>query len=104
MEGFRFGLNTKTTAKNNFETHGRPSNPLQAFESFDAGQYLRYSLEAMQLSTQQVSALTALRELFGERVTTSAAAREAHGRSESYHASHLPDLVVFPESTAEVVD
>ena len=43
-----------------------------------------------------------LRALLGERVTDAAAARDAHGRSESYHAPHPPDLVVFPQSTAEV--
>jgi D-lactate dehydrogenase (cytochrome) len=48
--------------------------------------------------------LAALRTRFGERATAALAAREAHGRSESYHAPHLPDAVVFPETTAEVVD
>jgi D-lactate dehydrogenase (cytochrome) len=46
----------------------------------------------------------ALRARLGERVTNAAAARDAHGRSESYHAPHPPDLVAFPESTAEVVE
>jgi D-lactate dehydrogenase (cytochrome) len=46
--------------------------------------------------------LSALRALLGDRVTDATAAREAHGRSESYHASHPPDAVVFPQSTAEV--
>jgi D-lactate dehydrogenase (cytochrome) len=45
-----------------------------------------------------------LRARFGERATDARAAREAHGRSESYHAPHLPDAVVYPDSTAEVVD
>jgi D-lactate dehydrogenase (cytochrome) len=48
--------------------------------------------------------VTALRARFGERVTDAPAAREAHGRSESHHAPHLPDAVVFPEDTAEVID
>ena len=48
--------------------------------------------------------LAALRARLGDRVTDAAAAREAHGRSELYHDSHPPDLVVFPESTAEVVE
>jgi D-lactate dehydrogenase (cytochrome) len=47
--------------------------------------------------------LTALRARLGDRATDAAAARDAHGRSESYHASHPPDFVVFPESTAEVL-
>jgi D-lactate dehydrogenase (cytochrome) len=50
------------------------------------------------------SLLEQLRTRFGERVTDALAAREAHGKSESYHAPHLPDLVAYPESTAEVVD
>ena len=54
--------------------------------------------------TVLTEALAALRARFRERVTVTAAAREAHGRSESYHAPHLPDAVVFPASTAEVVD
>jgi D-lactate dehydrogenase (cytochrome) len=48
--------------------------------------------------------LVALRARFGEHVSDAAAVREAHGRSESYHASHLPDVVVFPQSTAEAAD
>ena len=46
--------------------------------------------------------LASLRARFGDRVTDALAAREAHGRSESYHAPHLPDLVVFPDNTGEV--
>jgi D-lactate dehydrogenase (cytochrome) len=48
----------------------------------------------------------ALRELaafLGNRLTTSPAILERHGRDESYHTPHSPDAVVFPESTAEVV-
>ncbi|HEV2545839.1 MAG TPA: FAD-binding protein, partial [Stellaceae bacterium] len=43
-----------------------------------------------------------LRERFGERVSTSAAVREQHGKDESYHAPAPPDAVVFAQSTAEV--
>ena len=46
--------------------------------------------------------LGALRALIGERATDAAAVREAHGRSEAYHAPQPPDLVAFPETTAEV--
>ena len=52
----------------------------------------------------EAGVLAALRALLGDRVTDAAAIREAHGRSESYHAPHPPDLVVFPESTAEVAE
>ena len=46
--------------------------------------------------------MTHLRALIGERATDAVAVREAHGRSEAYHAPHPPDLVAFPETTAEV--
>ena len=46
--------------------------------------------------------IEALREIVGERLSTSAAVREQHGRDESYHAPHPPDVVVFAESTGEV--
>ena len=46
--------------------------------------------------------LDALCALIGERATDAAAVRDAHGRSEAYHAPHPPDLVAFPETTAEV--
>ena len=46
--------------------------------------------------------IEALREVVGERLSTSAAVREQHGRDESYHAPHPPDVVVFAESTEEV--
>ena len=46
--------------------------------------------------------IAALRDLLGERLSTSEAVREQHGHDESYHESHAPDLVVFPQSTEEV--
>jgi D-lactate dehydrogenase (cytochrome) len=46
--------------------------------------------------------LAALRALIGERATDAAAVREAHGRSEAYHAPQPPEIVAFPETTAEV--
>jgi D-lactate dehydrogenase (cytochrome) len=44
-----------------------------------------------------------LRQLVGDRVSTSAAVCEQHGRDESYHAAHAPDAVAFVRSTEEVV-
>jgi D-lactate dehydrogenase (cytochrome) len=41
--------------------------------------------------------------LFGERVSFTLAMREQHGASESHYLTSLPDAVVFPLSTEEVV-
>ena len=50
------------------------------------------------------SVLAELEALLGERVSTSAAVREHHGKDESYFPYALPDAVVFVESTEEVRD
>ena len=47
--------------------------------------------------------LRELAALLGDRLTSSPAVLERHGQDESYHAPCLPDAVVFPESTGEVV-
>ncbi|MGE3936717.1 MAG: FAD-linked oxidase C-terminal domain-containing protein, partial [Rhodospirillaceae bacterium] len=44
----------------------------------------------------------ALKALLGERVSTARAVRDQHGKDESWHPVHAPDVVVFPASTAEV--
>ena len=44
-----------------------------------------------------------LRDLFGDRLHLDEAMRRQHGASESHFASVLPDAVVFPHSTEEVV-
>ncbi len=46
--------------------------------------------------------LDELRALLGDRLTTSAAVREQHGRDESFHAPVSPDAVAFARSTDEV--
>ena len=46
--------------------------------------------------------LASLRELFGDRLSTSQAMREHHGRDESSYDPMLPDAVVFAHSTEEV--
>lgn len=46
--------------------------------------------------------LASLRELFGDRFSTSQAMREHHGRDESSYDPMLPDAVVFAHSTEEV--
>ena len=50
------------------------------------------------------SVLTELKALLGDRVSTSAAVREHHGKDESYFPYALPDAVVFRHSTEEVRD
>ncbi|OGA40734.1 MAG: 2-hydroxy-acid oxidase [Betaproteobacteria bacterium RIFCSPLOWO2_12_FULL_68_19] len=50
------------------------------------------------------SVLEELRALLGERVSTSAAVREHHGKDESYFPYAPPDAVVFVKSTDEVRD
>ncbi len=50
------------------------------------------------------SVTTELRALLGDRVSTSAAVREHHGKDESYFPYALPDVVVFARSTEEVRD
>ena len=48
------------------------------------------------------SLLAALRQLLGDRLSTSPAVCTQHGKDESYHAPHPPDAVAFPRSTEEV--
>src|SRR5688500_3820890 len=50
------------------------------------------------------SVVAELKALLGERVSTSAAVREHHGKDESYCPYALPDAVVFPQTTEEVRD
>jgi D-lactate dehydrogenase (cytochrome) len=49
------------------------------------------------------SLLTSLRQLFGDRLSTSAAVCAQHGKDESYHPPYAPDAVVFVRNTDEVV-
>ncbi len=46
--------------------------------------------------------LDGLRALLGDRATVARGVLDQHGRSEAYHAIAPPDIVVFPETTAEV--
>ena len=47
--------------------------------------------------------IAALREIFGDRFTTSQAIREHHGKDESAFPIAAPDAVVFPQTTEEAV-
>src|SRR5690606_38530566 len=45
----------------------------------------------------------ALREYLKEdQISVNETVRELHGRDESYHSMKLPDIVVFPETAAQV--
>ncbi|HEY5896164.1 MAG TPA: FAD-linked oxidase C-terminal domain-containing protein [Burkholderiales bacterium] len=46
--------------------------------------------------------ITGLKKIAGDRVLTAKAVREQHGRDESYHPAHAPDVVVKAGSTDEV--
>lgn len=46
--------------------------------------------------------VAALAALLGDRLSTSADERAHHGRDESYHAPHPPDVVAYPASVEEV--
>ncbi len=50
------------------------------------------------------SVVAELKALLGDRVSTSAAVREHHGKDESYFPYALPDAVVFVKTTEEVRD
>src|ERR1700675_1770998 len=50
------------------------------------------------------SVISELRALLGDRVSTSAAVREHHGKDESYFPYAPPDVVVYVKSTEEVRD
>src|SRR3954462_470159 len=50
------------------------------------------------------SVLSELQALMGERVSTSSAVREHHGKDESYFPYALPDAVVYVATTEEVRD
>jgi D-lactate dehydrogenase (cytochrome) len=59
----------------------------------------------MNVARELDAALAAdLRQRFGDRVTTSRAVRDHHGKDESYFPHAPPDAVVFPRSTEEVRD
>jgi len=47
--------------------------------------------------------LAELRQLLGDRLSTSGSVCAQHGKDESYHAPHAPDAVAFARNTEEVV-
>jgi D-lactate dehydrogenase (cytochrome) len=49
-------------------------------------------------------AIAELKQRFGQRVSTTPAVLEQHGKDWTWNPGHNPDAVVFPESTEEVVE
>lgn len=47
-------------------------------------------------------AIAALREILGDRITTSKPDLELHGRNEAHYPAMPPDAVAYPDNTAEV--
>jgi D-lactate dehydrogenase (cytochrome) len=66
-------------------------------------QHLTQDLPPMTTSARVLDPLlTELRELLGERLSTSEAVRQQHGKDESFHEVAPPDAVAFANSTDEV--
>lgn len=60
---------------------------------------------ASRLTPQATSAaIDALRQLLGDRLSTTGAVRQQHGKDESWNQPFPPDAVAFPETTEEVVE
>ncbi|MDJ0947653.1 MAG: FAD-linked oxidase C-terminal domain-containing protein [Alphaproteobacteria bacterium] len=57
---------------------------------------------AQAAESPNAAAIEELRTLLGDRLSTSAAVREQHGKDESFHEAVPPDAVAFAESTEEV--
>src|ERR1700756_673762 len=57
---------------------------------------------ALRREPLDASLLASLRQLLGDRVSTSTAICAHHGKDESYHTPHPPDAVAFAHSTEEV--
>jgi D-lactate dehydrogenase (cytochrome) len=63
---------------------------------------LAMTTTVLQRSPLNPALLAALRQRLGDRLSTSAAVCEQHGKDESYHTPHAPDAVAFAHSTEEV--
>jgi D-lactate dehydrogenase (cytochrome) len=60
--------------------------------------------DAMGAPVSAETAVVRLNEIIGARATIARGVLDDHGRSEAYHASRPPDVVVFPETTQEVAE
>ncbi len=62
-----------------------------------------WSLSAQRVPAERMeAAITAARNLLGERLSTNAALREQHGHGEGPVRPHLPDAVAFVETVEEI--
>ncbi len=57
----------------------------------------------MEMPTGIAATLDRLAAIVGSRATVARGVLDQHGRSEAYHVHRPPDVVVFPETTQEVV-
>jgi D-lactate dehydrogenase (cytochrome) len=55
-------------------------------------------------STEVNACIEELSAMLGERLSTSAAVREHHGKDITHHPGHAPDAVVFAQSTEDVAE
>src|SRR5271170_1522713 len=62
----------------------------------------KMTTKGLERSPLNPALLAALRQRLGDRLSTSAAVCEQHGKDESYHTPHAPDAVAFVRSTEEV--
>jgi D-lactate dehydrogenase (cytochrome) len=60
--------------------------------------------DAMGLPITAAAIVDRLAEMVGPRATIARGVLDDHGRSEAYHASTPPDVVVFPQTTREVAE
>ncbi len=58
--------------------------------------------QAATLVSDRETLIKRLRELYGERVSTSQSVLEQHGRGESWHPSQAPDAVCYAQTNEEV--
>jgi D-lactate dehydrogenase (cytochrome) len=71
-------------------------------QSSNFGRHAMSALVLLHREAIDTSLLAELRQLLGDRLSTSASVCAQHGKDESYHAPHAPDAVAFARSTEEV--
>src|SRR5713226_7949321 len=84
-----------------YALRGRPARR-NARRSLSRASRLPMTATLLERSPLNPALLAALRQRLGDRLSTSAAVCEQHGKDESYHTPHAPDAVAFVDSTEEV--